>query len=106
MEVEGHTLEDRYLLCLRGRVDQSSNIQVFREMLEKAPESKSIQIDLSEVEFLGSSFVKVLMEFRSQHPEAAADIRLANPKPNTRDLLQLLKLDMVFPVITTKPPCC
>lgn len=105
MKIESYTLEDRYLICLRGRVDQSSNIQAFRDMLEKAPTSMLIQIDLSEVEFLGSSFVKVLMEFRSQRPAVAANIKLANPKPNTRDLLQLLRLDMVFPVITTTPPC-
>ncbi len=105
MKIEGHQTGEHYILSLRGRVDQSSNIQVFREMLENAPHGRIIQIDLSEVEFLGSFFVKVLLEFRSQHPETAANIRLANPKPNTRDLLQLLKLDKVFPVITTIPPC-
>ncbi len=105
MKFEQQNLGDRILIRAEGQIDRVINVDAFRQGLEQAPDNIPIHIDLAEVEFVGSAFIKLLMEFRGQYPRKAANIQLVNPRPNTRDLLHLLKLDQVFPVLSTKPPC-
>jgi anti-anti-sigma factor len=85
-----------------------ATLRTFREAVATAIRSglPAIEVDLSEVGALDASALGVLAylyRLASGQPRlGAAPVRLLNPQPGVRQMLELVRMDLLFEVVNTR----
>lgn len=67
--------------------------------IEKAKNHKTIRIDLSELQYVDSSFTDTLVSIRKQFPDVARNIILLNPTSAVEQMVYLVQLDKIFRIV-------
>jgi anti-anti-sigma factor len=86
-------------ITISGSIDKLDNYELKREFLPLNRFSKII-VDLTEVVFLDSGFVNLMLELRKMDSGMASRIRLVNPNGNIAEIFRLLSLESFFEIVT------
>lgn len=103
MELRQHTLSNVIVLAIRGRID-TYNIHLLQQQMDYALMAKpaGLVIDLSNVEFMDSSGLAVLVQSMKKCRERGGDLRLCNPQPAVRMILELTRLDKAVEIFLSE----
>jgi len=86
-------------LALRGRLDTAGVGQVdLRFTAHTVPRAKPLLVDISEVTFLASIGLRMLLTVAKALNNRGAKTVLLSPQPAVRDVLSLSGLDQLMPV--------
>lgn len=94
---------DAWTLKLKGNVDSStvhlmwatdSSASLLKEMTQARV--KKLLIDLTQVEFIDSHGLRVLLNTHKDFANEAIQIFLQNPNPHLKRLLRIMQFDRVF----------
>jgi anti-sigma B factor antagonist len=88
------------MVCIKGEIDIYS-IEKFRDTIEKIIKTQAPEIilDCSELSYMDSTGMGVLIELRNKTKEMGQKIIMMNPRPNIKKLLTLTGVDKIIEVI-------
>jgi stage II sporulation protein AA (anti-sigma F factor antagonist) len=87
----------------KGRVDSNTAPELEAALIKLQGEGRStIVLDLSEIEFLSSAGLRVMVSTMKNLRKAAGDLVVACPNPRAREVLRLAGLDSVFSIFETR----
>lgn len=91
------------LVEIKGRVD-SMNANQFGDTLgsQIAGGNVHIVLDLSSVEFMSSAGLREIVTSLKKAKKAKGDLRLAQPSPRVREVLEMAGLDTIFHIYPTQ----
>ncbi|WP_195268280.1 STAS domain-containing protein [Eubacterium sp. 1001713B170207_170306_E7] len=94
---------DRDGVCVTGEVDIYTATQ-FKEPIEKLIQAgtKEIFLDLTNLSYIDSTGIGILIELRKGSMSKGLDMTLINPQKNVVKLLQLTGVDQIFNIIEEK----
>ncbi len=87
------------LVRVRGEVDMSWSQDLRREILDALALGDPVGVDLSEVSYMDSSGIAALVEGFQQARAKKRRFSLVAPSPSVRGVLELARLDRVFPIV-------
>ncbi|MCQ2288637.1 MAG: STAS domain-containing protein [Muribaculaceae bacterium] len=98
MTFEINKFENEYVFTFAGRLDTSSAQNIAQQIQDIAPElkDKSIVIDLSQLEYISSSGIRLLLVIRKATKEKVA---LKGVHPEIMQILKVTKLDSMFNIL-------
>lgn len=99
METTIHPNEDGCDVLLTGRVDAHATGRL-RDALRAGVASSTTRVDLSEVTFLDSAALAVLVSAHKEHVAAGGRFLLQRPSQPARIILEVTGLDRVLDVAT------
>ena len=100
-EVVSEISGDFALVRVRGEVDLSWSQSVRKTLLDALAKAKAVGVELSEVSYIDSSGIAALVEgFQSARSKGQKFALVAASQP-VRAVLQLARLDRVFPMVDT-----
>ncbi|HEY2330746.1 MAG TPA: STAS domain-containing protein [Acidimicrobiales bacterium] len=82
---------------LRGDLDLDT-AKVLDEVMIVADPNQTVVLDLSDLAFVDSSGLRVLIQVRRRIIDTGAHLVLRQPRPNVRRVLEVSGLDSVFTV--------
>jgi len=87
------------LVAVEGRIDSASAVE-FEASIENVFKNvgKNIILDLSNVDFLSSSGLRVLVTARKSAEARGGELSLCNPSKHSADSLKISGLDILFKV--------
>jgi anti-sigma B factor antagonist len=93
-------------VILRGEIDYTNAGLVTDTVTSAVERSRpaAVRVDLTEVTFLDSSGIGVLITGMKAAREVQADYRVAGPNPKVLDQLRITGLVDLFPVDPADPP--
>ena len=88
------------MVSIRGEIDIYS-IEKFRESIEEKIKTQASEIilDCSELSYMDSTGMGVLIELRNKTKELGQKIIMMNPRPNIRKLLALTGVDKIIEIV-------
>lgn len=88
------------MVSIKGEIDIYS-IEKFRESIEKEIQTQATQIilDCSELSYMDSTGMGVLIELRNRTKEMGQKIIMMNPRPNIKKLLALTGVDKIIEIV-------
>lgn len=88
---------------LTGRIDAAAvaNVQSTVRQAASAP-TRHVVIDLSEVTFLSSSGLRILLLLARELGRQGADLRLCSPRPHVAEVFHLTGFDQIFEMYPTR----
>lgn len=91
--------DDVVILQIVGDIDMHSSTELRGELLEIAqePPAKTI-INMSEVDFMDSSGVAVLIEALQLHRRNSGRLKLVGINPRVRSIFEISRLDTIFEI--------
>lgn len=103
LDMAGFRTESRGAELWIGGIDRltSDNQQWFRELVLSSlkPEHQVVSVDLSRTVSVDSDGVGALISIHKRVRERGGSLRLMQPLPFVREMLQLLRLDRLFEII-------
>ena len=102
--VQNKILDNKHIITfLSSEFDRSVSYQLFENILDQCNhDDLPVYIDLSQFKFVGSKFIGALISFKKR---CTKPVFLINPSSSAFDIIKLTKLDTIFAILTTKPPC-
>lgn len=102
MELNARPHADAVILPLQGRIDHL-NAQAFAHALQPyvadcRSGGKPLLFDLSALEYISSAGLRVFMLAAKQAAPAGGRIALAAPQPVVREILEISRFNLVFPL--------
>lgn len=98
MEHEVREEQGKFVVALRGEVDLGNSPTARKVLLDCVAQGRAVVVDLSGVEYIDSSGIASLVEaFQSARRKGSAFGLAALSEP-ARRVLELARLDKVFPV--------
>lgn len=88
-----------YELRARGEVDLYTSPELRKAILNALRTSKTLRLDLREVEYMDSSGVATLVEGLKSAGKAKQGFQLAAPSSAVMKVLQLSRLDSLFEIV-------
>jgi len=85
-------------VSLSGRLDMEGAVNIDYEFNEIAKENKNILIDLSEVTFIASRGVHMLIAGVTATINNGGKMVLLNPQPNVEKVLRTCGVDTIMPI--------
>lgn len=92
---------DVQLMKISGRLTASENLGVLTEMQARLDQSNKLVIDCSELEYVDSSGLGVLLTGLKKALKSQGDIRLVQPQPKVKIMFQVTRADKVFKIFPT-----
>ncbi len=89
------------IVSFAGEVDLEHAQQAREILLDQVGRRRRVLVDLSDVEFIDSSGIASLLEALQKATKAGTGFGLAAPSPAAARVLELTRLDRVFPVFGT-----
>ncbi|MCU0496930.1 MAG: STAS domain-containing protein [Anaerolineae bacterium] len=91
------------LVQVDGRID-SMNANQLGTALEEQIKNGNIHLvlDLSHVDFMSSAGLRELVNTLKKVKKAAGDMRIAQPSPRVREVLEMAGLDTIFLIFDTQ----
>lgn len=88
------------MVSIKGEIDIYS-IENFRTSIEKEIQTQATQIilDCSELSYMDSTGMSVLIELRNKTKEMGQKIIMMNPRPNIKKLLSLTGVDKIIEIV-------
>ena len=88
------------MVSIRGEIDIYS-IEKFRDTIEEKIKTQASEIilDCSELSYMDSTGMGVLIELRNKTKELGQKIIMMNPRPNIRKLLALMGVDKIIEIV-------
>ncbi|MGD0574469.1 MAG: STAS domain-containing protein [Anaerolineales bacterium] len=87
----------------KGRVDSNTAPELEEALVKLQGEGQNhIVLDLSEIEFLSSAGLRVMVSTMKNLRKSAGDLVVASPNQRARDVLRLAGLDSVFSIYETR----
>lgn len=88
------------MISVRGEIDIYS-IEKFRDSIEEKIKTQASEIilDCSELSYMDSTGMGVLIELRNKTKELGQKIIMMNPRPNIRKLLALTGVDKIIEIV-------
>ena len=88
------------MVSIRGEIDIYS-IEKFRDSIEEKIKTQASEIilDCSELSYMDSTGMGVLIELRNKTKELGQKIIMMNPRPNIRKLLALTGVDEIIEIV-------
>ena len=91
--------EQAYEVRLLGELDMSTAPQLRDELLRLTSDgARQVTVDLSQLEFMDSTGLSVLITGLKRLRERGGDMALRSPTPNTRRVLEITGLTEVFAI--------
>lgn len=87
------------VVCLDGEVDLSCSPVARKTILDNIQKSDKLLVDLSSVEYIDSSGIASLVEGYQVSRNLGVDFALVGVSEAAMSVLQLARLDQVFPII-------
>ncbi len=100
-ECVSETLGDYVLVRLRGEVDLSWSQQVRRAILDALGGGAKVGVELSQVSYIDSSGIAALVEGFQDARSKGRQFGLVAASASVMSVLQLARLDKVFPLFAT-----
>jgi len=85
-------------VSLSGRLDIEGAVNIDDEFNEIAKENKNILVDLSEVTFIASLGVHMLVAGVTATINNGGKMVLLNPQPNVEKVLRTCRVDIMMPI--------
>ena len=98
MEYKTTTEDNCSIITLTGEVDLQTSPQAREQILQALKNNLHVLVDLSEVEYIDSSGIASLVEGYQDAKGRNLSIGLVNISDAARQVLQLARLDQVFPI--------
>lgn len=92
--------DDAVVIAVQGDLDIATADQLFRKgqhLLAERP-SRTLILDLADLQFLDSSGIGTLVELRNVAAENSSRLQLRHPTDRTRRLLEITALNAVFDI--------
>jgi anti-anti-sigma factor len=90
------------LIAPTGRIDQESQAQVERVLIEQLSEGrKALVLFMNGVDYLSSGGMKMLVSAWQRTRDAKSDLILCSVTPRVRETLHIVGLDLVFVIVPT-----
>ncbi|URN85324.1 STAS domain-containing protein [Acetobacterium wieringae] len=88
------------MVSIKGEIDIYS-IEKFREIIEEKirTQAPEIILDCSELSYMDSTGMGVLIELRNKTKEMGQKIIMINPRPNIKKLLSLTGVDKIIEIV-------
>jgi len=88
------------MVSIKGEIDIYS-IEKFREAIEEKIKTKEPEIilDCSELSYMDSTGMSVLIELRNKTKEKGQKIIMMNPRPNIKKLMALTGVDKIIEIV-------
>ena len=106
VEIITETIDDGFLLRLKGDVDMNSSSDVrsaLADVFKKGTSGmKAVLIDLSQVRYMDSSGIATLVEAMQNCLKKKARLRLFELSPPVRDVFEMARLSSVFEIYATR----
>jgi len=106
VEIITETIDDGFLLRLKGDVDMNSSSDVrsaLADVFKKGTSGmKAVLIDLSQVRYMDSSGIATLVEAMQNCMKKKARLRLFELSPPVRDVFEMARLSSVFEIYATR----
>ncbi len=93
-------MEKTSMVSIKGEIDIYS-IEKFRETIEEKIKTQvpEIVLDCSELSYMDSTGMGVLIEMRNKTKEMGQKIIMMNPRPNIKKLLALTGVDKIIEIV-------
>ncbi|WP_303867031.1 STAS domain-containing protein [Acetobacterium wieringae] len=93
-------MEKTSMVSIKGEIDIYS-IEKFREIIEERIKTQAPEIilDCSELSYMDSTGMGVLIELRNKTKEMGQKIIMMNPRPNIKKLLSLTGVDKIIEIV-------
>jgi anti-anti-sigma factor len=88
-------VDDAVTVTVRGEIDLATSTRLNRDLdgaLDQEPAPTRLRIDLSEVHFMDTSGVAVMLKARRRALEAGARFSVISPSPTIKRLLEITGL--------------
>lgn len=102
MEITCVQREDADIMKLCGRLDGPNPAILKKKLAEQLRRRKRLIIDLSQVSFIDSTGLGVLVGALKKAISREGDIRLVNPTQNVMMLMEITRVDRVFLVYSSQ----
>lgn len=86
----------RTVVALKGEIDMEEAPKVRRTLLDSLKQKRDILVDLSEVTYIDSSGIAILIEGLQAARKQKNDLALVSVRQGARRVLELARLDEVF----------
>ena len=101
--VSGRTAGQRAMVQVRGELDMYTAPRLRERLPEVFDEgARTVTVDLSEVDFLDSTALSVLIGALRRFREADGDLILSGPTPSTYRVLEICRLTRVFTILAAE----
>lgn len=101
VEIAAEKTNAGFLLKLKGDVDMNSSSEVrgaLGDIFRNAKGAKALFIDLSQVRYMDSSGIAILVEAMQTCMKEGSRLRLLDLSPAVRDVFELARLASVFEI--------
>jgi anti-anti-sigma factor len=89
MEIQSELHQQTIVISLAGSFDALTAGQVRSTILSQFDEGQQVVLDMSQVRFMSSSGVRVLLEMLKRGRETGGDLRLASAQPGVQRTLEI-----------------
>jgi anti-anti-sigma factor len=96
-----HNLEDGVLLRCTGRIVAGEEVNILRSVAMAHSHRKQIVLDLANVSTLDGAGIGMLAFLQGRVRNNGLHLRIQNPSPHVRELLELTNLDSVIEVASS-----
>jgi anti-anti-sigma factor len=99
LKVHAKNLEKVAVLCLQGQI-VNGETEILRKAVLSLPEGSAVILDLARVTTVDAGGLGVMLELRGQAESKGTRFELMNVTQLVRKVLEVTRLDSVFPVIS------
>jgi anti-sigma B factor antagonist len=100
IEVVDH--DKAVLLVAQGRIDSMNANQFGASVAQVIEQGRNrIALDLSQVDYMSSAGLRELVSAVKKLRKNAGDMRIANPSPRVREVMEMAGLDTIFLIFDT-----
>ena len=98
MKIELRSQDGFQIIALQGEVDMHSATGLRERLLSALQDPAGLIVDMSEVSFIDSSGIAILVEAYKRAKQHSQAFALAGVRAAPMQVLQLTRLDKVFPL--------
>lgn len=99
-------LQDVAVVRCSGRLVRGAALDEFRNRLERLEHLRVLVLDLSNIEQLDAGGLSVLLQLRRWALQQEVQVKLVNPSPFVRRILQATHLNSVFEISSLEEALC
>ena len=99
-------LQDVAVVRCSGRLVRGAALDEFRSRLERLEHLRVLVLDLSNIEQLDAGGLSVLLQLRRWALQQEVQVKLVNPSPFVRRILQATHLNSVFEISSLEEALC
>ncbi len=100
MEIKIVDSPSHMTIALGGKLDMDGVKQI-EESFKKATEGKSSIVDMTNVEYLASLGIRIILQSAKAAAKNGHKMVIVNPRRNVLSVLQLANIDSVIPIVSS-----